>query len=209
MTKKSFKEYLLESKQTYEFKIKIAGELEECCPGKIKQALQKYKVESMSEVRRTPIQETVSEFPEHKNVEINIFDISLTYPVTSYQVRDLVAEALNKTHSCISVKNVKEQEEEQINAQYDPNEKSGESLLTQPYEKTNNQSVVGEKQVMSLLKDLNKEKHQGTQYKGVNDQLLAKKAPSSKDGSVKTKTEKSMSPIGSREITKPDPYKGR
>ena len=46
-------------------------------------------------------------------------------------------------------------------------------------------------------------------YKGVNDQLLAKKAPNSKDGSVKTKVEKSMSTIGSREITKPDPYKGR
>ena len=57
MNTKSFKEYLLESKQTYEFKIKIAGNIEESASTAIKQSLQKYNVESISDVRRTPIQE--------------------------------------------------------------------------------------------------------------------------------------------------------
>ncbi len=187
---KSFKEYLQESKQNYEFKIKIAGDACDSASDKIKSALNRFNVESISEGKRTPIQESQIDFPEHTNIAVTIFDVSLAYPITSNQIRDLVSEALNITHSCVKVRNVKEQEEDEINTQYDQNNLSGKAFLGSDYEKTNHQSVVGEEHKMALLKELNKTKHQGTQYTGVNDELLAKKGPASSDKISKTTNEK-------------------
>lgn len=173
---KSFKEYLTESKKVYEFKVKIAGEVSSDATKQLKQALDKYKVEGCSAGRRTPIQESPVDFPDHKNVNVTIFDVTLAYPTNSVQVRASVSEGLKLPLSCVSVTNLKEEEEIELNHQHD--EESGDSLLLQDYENDDKgQSLVGETQKMALLKELNKTKHAGEQYKGVNDELLAKSAP--------------------------------
>ena len=204
---KSLKEYLFESKQSYEFKIKIAGEPTDEAVSKIKQAFEQFTVESFSEAKRTPIQETQVDFPDHKNVAVTIFDVTLSYPATSHQLRDIVAEAGNLTHSCVKVRNLKEQEEEELNHEFD--EKSGKALLGTDYQKENNQSLVGDKHTMALLRELSKTKHQGTQYKGANDKLLAKKAPKEKNGPAMQDKTGSKSVIGSNKTDLPDPYKGK
>lgn len=204
---KSLKEYLIESKQTYEFKIKIAGEPSDDVVSKIKQACEKFSVESFSESKRTPIQETQSDFPDYKNIAVTIFDVTLEYPTTSHQLRDLIAEAGNLTHSCVKVRNLKEQEEEELNHEFD--DKSGKALLGTDYQKENNQSLVGDKHTMALLRELSKTKHQGTQYKGVNEKLLAKKAPKEKSGPAMQDKTGSKSVIGSNKTDLPDPYKGK
>lgn len=193
---KSFKEYLIESKQTYEFKVKVAGDCPKDCSTKIKEALAKFKVESCSSGKSTPIQETQVDFPTQKNVGVTIFDVTTEYPATSLEIRDLVAEHCNILLSCIKVRNLKEQEEEELNHAND--ELSGEALLEKPeLEDTDGQKLVGEKHKMSLLKELGKEKKQGTQYKGVNDKLLAKKVPVEK--SVKAeKIPAAKSPISGK-----------
>ena len=61
---KSFKQYLLENKQTYDFKIKVAGDCPEKATESIKAALTQYGCESCSSGKRTPIQETQIDFPE-------------------------------------------------------------------------------------------------------------------------------------------------
>lgn len=205
---KSFKEYLLESKQNYEFKIKIAGEPGDAASSKIKYALEKFKVETLSSGKRTPIQETQVDFPDHSNINVTVFELGLAYPATSNQVRDNVANALNLSHSCVKVRNLKEQEEEEINNKYCPNHPSGEAILGTDYEKTNNQSLVGEQHKMSLLKELSKTKHEGTQYKGINDDLLAGKTPSTKSETTKL-DQNSTSPVGSHQNKIPDPFKGK
>lgn len=187
---KSFKEYLTESKKIYEFKIKIAGEIPKDTAGIIKAALSQFQVESCNQGKRTPIQERQSDFPELENINVTLFDVNTSYPTTSLQVRNKIAEALQLPHSLIIVRNLAEEKELEINHQND--DKSGESLLSKDYEASNNQKFVGEKQVMSLLKELNKTKKEGEQYKGVNDELLANGAPKSvkeKPGKqVETKT---------------------
>lgn len=175
---KSFKEYLIESEQTYDFKVKIAGECPEKCSEEIKLALSEFDCASCSSGNKTPIQETHYDFPEHKNIEITSFDVSLKYPATSTQVRSLVANRLTKTESCVIVRNPLEEAESILNHANDS--KSGEALLGADYAKENHQNLVGEKQTMSLLKELNKVKNQGTPVKGVNEKLLAKKAPAEK-----------------------------
>jgi hypothetical protein len=201
---KSFKQHLLESKQSYEFKVKIAGEPADEQLDKFKGSLDRFVVELFQRNTRTPIQETHVDFPEHKNISVTTYDIMLSYPATSFQVRQLASESLGLSECCVKVRNLKEQEEQELNHKFD--EKSGKALLGKDYEKENNQHLSGQSNVMSLLKELNKVKHQGEQYKGVNDQLLAKKAPVEKAAVVSSKYDKSIgttSAIGSKQVTLP------
>jgi hypothetical protein len=199
---KSYTEYLIESTKVYEFKIKIAGDIDNDCACNIKHALARYNVESCSTGKNTPIQESPVDFPEHKNVTVTIFDVSLTYPVNSSQVREAVAQQLKVSTSCVKVRNLKEQEEECINHKYDT--KTGESLLGKDYESTNNQKLVGEEHAMSLLKELTKAKHELAQYKGVNDQLLATSVPDENTkGPAANAKKDSMSTIGGTKVKLP------
>jgi hypothetical protein len=205
---KSFSQYLLESKQVYEFKIKIVDELDDSKISKLKGALERFTVESFSAGTRTPIQESQVDFPDHKNISTTTYDVVLTYPATSFQIRQIAAESLGLHESCIRVRNLKEQEEQDINHAYD--NKSGESLLGKDYDKECNQNLVGEAQKMALLKELSKVKHQGDQYKGVNEKLLAKKAPADKSATVKVdKKSSSPSVLGSRSVTLPTSKLGK
>lgn len=204
---KSFKEYLLESKQTYDFKIKIAGELPEGTSKKIKESLAKFELNSCSEGKRTPIQETQVDFPEHKNVGVTVFDVCTDYPATSLEIRDAVAEHCSLALNCIKVRNLKEAEEEELNHAND--DLTGEALLAkEELEEVNGQSLFGDKHNMSLLKELGKNKKELTQYKGVNDKLLAKKSPAGKSQPVKA-DKKSSSPSPFGKVTNPDPRKGK
>lgn len=199
---KSFKEYIIESKQTYEFKIKLAGDHVEDCKNKIKQALTKFNVVACSEASRSPIQEMQADFPEHPNINVTTCDVVCEYPATSQEVRDRIVEVFNLTHTCVKVRSEHELQEEDLNHEHD--EKTGESLLSKDYEKENNQKIVGDKHLMSLLKELSKEKHQGTQVKGTNEKLLAKKSPVEKGPAAKTAEKtNSNSAIGSRNVKTP------
>ena len=204
---KSFKEYLVENKQVYEFKIKIAGDCPKDCSMLIKRGLSKFQVENCSSGKSTPIQETQTDFPGLANIGITMFDVTTCYPATSLEVQTLIAEHCGVPASSIKVRNLKEQEEEELNHAND--EASGEALIEKDYEKADNQSTVGDKHTMSLLKELNKNKVELTQYKGVNEKILAKKAPSEK--SAKTaKTEKLSSTTGVfGKVNNPDPRKGK
>jgi hypothetical protein len=202
---KSFKEYLVENKKVYSFKIKIAGKCPDDCSKQIKEALAQFDVASVSAGKSTPITSQPYEFPEHKNVEITIFDAVVNYPATSKQIHDKVANVLGKSLSDIRVRNPQEENENDINHAHD--EVSGESELGKPELEfiPGGQDMVGEKKKFSLLKDLGKTKHQGEQYKGINDQLLAKSTPkfNSKDITPAVKTNKTVnvvSTVGTKKV---------
>jgi hypothetical protein len=205
---KSFKEYLTESKKTYEFKVKIAGDCPTDCAQQVKAALAQFHVETCSSGKSVPIQERHAEFPEHKNIAMTIFDVATTYPATNEQIRSKVAEALSLAHSMVKVKNMAEEYEYAINHEHD--NKTGKAILGTPYEASNNQDLVGEKYVMNFLKELSQEKKTGTEYTGVNDQLLAKSTASHKQTKMETTNKKTgtVSTIGSKQVKLPDPMKG-
>lgn len=200
---KSFKEYLTESKKVYEFKVKLAGDYQKAGEA-IKSALAQYKVESVSSGKRLPIAETHADFPNHKNTNVTIFDVKTAYPTNSETVRAAIAEKCGCSLECVKVRTPLEEAEIELNHANDT--ASGESLLSKDYESSNNQDKFGDKQVMGLLKELQKNKVSGDQYKGVNDQLLAKSAPAEKAPSVSDKFG-NVSPLG--KVSNPDPRKGR
>ena len=174
---KSFKEYLTESKKIYEFKVKIAGECPSDCSSQIKASLAQFQVSSVSAGKRTPIQERHSEFPEHKNVNMTVFDVATDYPATNKQIHDLLSASLGMPANSIKVKSLAEEIEHEINHQHD--KRTGKALIGTPTEPSNHDDLVGEKRKMKFLQELGNEKHQGTQIKGYNDVLLADKVPSS------------------------------
>lgn len=184
---KSFKDYLIESteEKKYTFKIKIAGELPEHIEDTMKAALEKYKVSGFSKGKTTPIQAKLSDFPTLENTQMTIFNIDLDYPTTSQVLTAYMAETTGVDSCCIRVRSLKEEEEAELNAEH-LEEENTEALLMKDYEKENNQNLVGEKHISSFLKELAKtsKDNQPTQYKGVNDKILAKNAPKEKTAST-------------------------
>ena len=197
---KSYKEYLIESKKTYDFKIKIAGDCPKDCATKIKEALASFKVESCSSGKTTPITEKQVDFPQLENVGVTIFDVTLSYPTTSIQVREAVANKLNVVPATIRVRN--DQEEAELATNHEHDELSGEALLEKDLEEVNGQDLVGNKHTMSMLKELSKNRKTLEQYKGVNEKILAKKVPSEKTDKQKVSIN-TTSPVGSRKVTLP------
>jgi hypothetical protein len=179
-TMKSFKDYLQENKQVYEYKVKIAGECPKDCAKTMKMALEKFGCESVSAGKRTPIQESPLDFPNQKFSEVNMFDIKVKYPTTSVALAAYIAEQLKIANDRIRVLTPYDLREREINDSTFQNPK-GEALLGKEYDTDSSvQGTVGQKHVDSFLKGLSKTKHNGTQVKGYNDQLLADKLPTGK-----------------------------
>jgi hypothetical protein len=194
---KSFTEYLMESKEEkkYSFKIKIAGDLPENCEDVMETALQKYQVSKFTKTKTTPIQAKLRDFPTMENSQVSIFDVELEYPTTSAVLTNYMLEQTGLTAERIKVRSPAEDAESELNAEH-LEEDDAKALLTQDYQKENNQNTVGDKGVSNFLKDLAKIRKEQVQYKGVNDAILAKKSPKEK-AQDQAKPSAGTSPIGS------------
>jgi hypothetical protein len=176
-----YKEYLIESIKTYEFKVKIAGEVDDKIEENMKMVLSKFECTGVTKTMRTPITETPLDFPELKHVHVNLYDVTCGYPVTSHELAIYLSEKLKINPIHLRVRTLREQTEMEDN--FDMHSgigAKGEAILNKPYEKSNFQGMAGEKAKLSFIKSLGKDRHRGEQYKGVNDQLLAKSAPTEK-----------------------------
>ena len=188
---KSFTQYLTESTKTYSFKLKVAGELDEGAQQKLQDALQKFSVVNLSKGKRTPIREVALDFPELENVSVTVWDVEIRYPTIQSVLEEYVSSALSIPLHCVKVRNLNEPLE-----QYQENmtSETTEVLNDPTLEDVNGQELVGQSRVTGMLKDLINYKH--TQYKGVNDDILAKSLPEEK-AAEKLEDQASKSPIGS------------
>jgi len=149
---KSFIEILTESKKVYPFKIGVAGVLPENCKEAIERCLQKYGVASMSNGKKTPIQERPLDFPQLQNMEVTYFEVDLSYPTTSQVLQEYVGKCCNISQSHIIVRGANENQEmyqeETDDSEYEvaltKEDMGGESA----------QGDVGTNRVMDLLKEL-------------------------------------------------------
>lgn len=202
---KSFIEYLTESveEKKYAFKIKIAGELPENCEDVMETALKKYDVTKFAKSKTVPIQAKVPDFPTMENVEVTVFDIELTYPTTSQVLTSYMAEQTGVATDRIRVRTPLEEAEVELNSKNTNEEtEDGKSLIGQcDFPASNNQKIVGDKGVSNFLKELAKSRKDIEQYKGVNDSILAKKAPKEKAAEL-AKAPTSSSPISGKGRTK-------
>ncbi len=193
---KSFKDYLTESKKTYAFKIKVAGKLEDGFAEDLRAAMTKFSIANLSKGKSSPIQENQTDFPQLKNESVTVFDLEVHYPTTPPVLEQYISDMCGcaKTHLVVRGAN-----EAAVNHQEAENFKEAQAkpLIGQcDPQPSDNQDLVGEKQKMSMLKDLMKDNHMGEQYKSVNDAILAGSAPTEKSSEMPEGT--SISPIGSK-----------
>ncbi len=204
---KSFQEYIVESKKTYPFTIKLCGALPESSDKIMKSAMHKFTVNKLSKGKSTPIQAMPLDFPGQSNVEVHVFEVDLQYPTTSAVLTELLADNLKISPAQIRVRNPIEMAEIALNLEH--NEKSGEALLNKEYETDSKaQNTVGQKSVSNFLKELTKTRVDMEEYTGVNDQLMAKSQPKETAAAVE-EAKPGVSPVGSRQNKIPDPRKGK
>lgn len=184
---KSFLEYLTESKKTYSFKIKVAGDLEEGFEERLKSAMEKYSVASMSKGKRTPIQEMPLDFPKLKNTHVTTFDLEVYYPTTTQVLEAYICQTCGCAGDRCRVytaNEVAEQHQEESNRK----EAADKPLIGQcDPPPSNHQDLVGDKKVSSFLKDLAAE----AKSRAVEGQPKEKANPMPEPGAA-------ISPIGSK-----------
>lgn len=150
---KSFKDYLTESKKTYKFKIRVAGELPEGFKDRLESNLNKYELLSLSPGKTTPITEKPLDFPQLQNMEVTHFEAEVQYPTTAHTLEHYLVDNCMIPHSHIVVRGEFDPVEEY---QPDPEtEKPYEAMLnTEDMGGESAQESVGENRVMDLLKEL-------------------------------------------------------
>lgn len=149
---KSLKDYLVESKKTYAFKIGIAGELPKETNEHLKHALEKFSVAKLSSGKKTPIQEQPLDFPNLQNMEVTYWDVEVNYPTTESVLQEYLSNFCRVPRGHVIVRNpnspVELQKETKDSETYDTlltnSNLGGESA----------QSSVGNNRVMDLLKEL-------------------------------------------------------
>ena len=155
---KSFTEYLTESKKTYTFRVKVAGECTTDHESQLRSMLERFSVSAFKKTGKTPIQSLPLDFPTLRNTDVSIFEVTLEYPTTSFELTEYISSNLGKSKQQIVVRTPNEPLEEYQQPAGAP--RAG-ALLTDPdYKETTNaefNDYYGDKYNESFLKKLNDE----------------------------------------------------
>ena len=152
---RTFTEYLTESIKQYPFKIKFLGEITSSQETQVKAALEKYQVASFKKLGTTPVQSLPLDFPNSKNTEVTIYEVTLDYPVTGFELRGYLCGALAMREDMLVVRRHGEPSEEY----QEPNEPRTGALLNDPLykesPKVDSNDYYGDTYNANLLKSLN------------------------------------------------------
>jgi hypothetical protein len=154
-TMRSFKEHLLESVKKYDFRVKIAGDVSLDTEAKLESLLGKFNCSSFKKSGKTPIQQLPLDFPKLQNFEVNIYEVTLDYPTTQYELFEYLSGSLGVARESLVVRSPGEPLE-----QYqEPHEKREGALLNDPdYKESPNakfEDYYGDKYNSGFVKELN------------------------------------------------------
>lgn len=90
---KTFAQYLTESTQTHDYRIKIVGDVTADFMAALKDQLKKFDPVTMGDVKRTPVMSRHEDFPAFPNESVDMMDVSFRYPATPPQIAQ-IAELL-------------------------------------------------------------------------------------------------------------------
>lgn len=191
---KPFTDYLMEINRKYEFVVRIANcDIKEQATEMIKSSLSMYVVESISALKRLPIQEH-RDFAGIGACEVHMCEVTLKYPTITPQIRQLVAEKFHISPKQVVVRT--KLEESQVDYHTQPVRAQDGSVLNNPeLESDSSQHLVGDQRVDSMLKELQSKRFE-----------FAAKETTSKPVDMPINT---TSPVGSKQNTIPNPAKGK
>ena len=158
----TFTQYLAESSKSYDYKIKVAGQLSDDFASKMETALAKFEVAKMSAGKKTPIMTMPLDFPHLSNEEVTIFDVTTNYPASSNVMKEYLSDYLGINASKIVVRKPGEPTEEyQDNMQVAQKSEYANKLMDIEYKdapKVNAEDFHSTKANMGLLKELLKDR---------------------------------------------------
>jgi hypothetical protein len=89
MIMKKFAQYLAESERTYNYRIKVVGEMPEGFYNSLKSKLDQFDPVSISDIKSTPIQAKPADFPAFENDKVSSVDVKFRYPAIEPQIKQL------------------------------------------------------------------------------------------------------------------------
>ena len=174
----TFKDYLTESAKSYDYKIKVAGELEEGFANKLESALAKFEVAKMSAGKKTPIMTMPLDFPRLSNEQVTIFDVTTNYPASQRVMHEYLSDILRIPATHIVVRKPGEPTEEyQEQMQVAKNSEYQNKLLDiemKDAPKVNAEEFHSTKANMSLLKELLKDRQEDKDMPKENPNIQSK-----------------------------------
>jgi hypothetical protein len=127
--KKSFKHYIAESVRTYNYTIKIAGEVDKNFLDLFKYNLKKFDPVEMSEPKSTPVQKSPYGFPGLSNQPITIIKAQFRYPATEPMIQQM-AQMLGYNVNMVRVIDTKYDDSTDHEAEQFENQMEESPLLT-------------------------------------------------------------------------------
>ena len=160
----TFTKYLTESTKTYEYKVKIAGDIGKDFATRLETACQKFEVQKLSAGKKTPIQSLPLDFPTLKNESVTIYELQTSYPVAVRELQEYIADYMRISPACVVVRKPGEPTEEYqetiANATKSEYKNKLQDIEYKDAPKVNAEDFHSTKANMSLLKELlkNREK---------------------------------------------------
>ena len=136
----TFTEYLTEATKSYDYKIKVAGDIDKDFTSRMETALGKFELQNMSAGKKTPIQKLPLDFPALSNEAVTIFDVTTAYPVTSTALKEYLADYMRVAPSMIVVRKPGEPSEE-----YHKIERTNQHQVLSQHQPTHTQIQKGNK----------------------------------------------------------------
>ena len=157
-----FATYLAESTKQYDYRIKVAGDIDKDFGTKLEQELQKFEVAKMSAGKSTPIQETPLDFPMFKNTNVTIYELVTNYPASVFEMAEYIANYMGLARNQVVVRKPGEPTEEYQDNMTMKKSEYASKLLDLEYKDlskiTDTAELHGTKANMSLLKELLKDR---------------------------------------------------
>ena len=86
---KNFQQYLAESERTYNYRIKIVGDVDSGWLKQLEEKCQQFDIVSFSKSKTTPVQLAPADFPKHANDSVTSVDVEFRYPAIEPQIKQL------------------------------------------------------------------------------------------------------------------------
>jgi|TARA_B110000444_G_C18476584_1_gene427210 hypothetical protein len=193
----TFKDHLTESSKSYDYKIKVAGELADDFASKLESALAKFEVANMSAGKKTPIMTLPLDFPALSNEQVTIFDVTTNYPASQRVMHEYLSDILRVPATHIVVRKPGEPTEQyQDDMQVAKKSEYANKLHDIEYKdapKVNAEEYHSTKANMGLLKEL------------LKDREVNKDAPKEKENAMSKDEVGTPSPLTKSTNPHPDP----
>ena len=195
----TFKDYLTESAKSYDYKIKVAGDLDKDFASKLESALAKFEVANMSAGKKTPIMTLPLDFPALSNEQVTIFDVTTNYPASQRVMHEYLSDILRVPATHLVIRKPGEPTEEYQNdmqvAQKSEYANKLQDIEYKDAPKVNAEDYHSTKANMGLLKEL------------LKDRVENKDAPKEKENIMSKEEVGTQSPLS--KATKAHPIEGK